>query len=369
MASIPHPPRFSPELGQREDTRVTELAPPRAGRLAVLVQAGNASQADDFGVTPLIPIGGGVQIGRGISLAGGGPPIDDPRVSRAHAEITRASGGYHVCDLGSTNGTFVDGLRVNEPFPIQDGSIIGIGPYVFVFRMIPRTALAAVGEELATPFGPVPTVSAEAAMIIRRLRALARVDLDLLITGETGVGKEVYARSIHRASGRQGRFLAINCAAIPETLIESELFGYAKGAHSTATDAKAGLLEEADGGTLFLDEIGDMPMPAQTKLLRFLQDRRFVPSAARARARSMFGSSPPPAAVSRRPVEIRGCASTSPRASDQNRSGSRPCATASRTSAGWSNTSWATTRSRSRSKRTSRSSFTPGPATSASWRR
>jgi pSer/pThr/pTyr-binding forkhead associated (FHA) protein len=277
MASIPPLPGFSPDLGQKEDTRVTELAPPRAGRLAVLVQAGNASQADDFGGTPLIPVGGGIQIGRGVSLTGSGPPFDDPRVSRAHAEITRASGGYQICDLGSTNGTFVDGARVNEPFPIQDGSVIGVGPYVFVFRMIPRTALAAVGEELATPFGPVPTVSADAAMIIRRLRALARVELDILITGETGVGKEVYARSIHRASGRQGRFLAINCAAIPENLIESELFGYAKGAHSTATDAKAGLLEEADGGTLFLDEIGDMPMPAQTKLLRFLQDRRFVP--------------------------------------------------------------------------------------------
>ena len=148
----------------------------------------HASQAEAFSATPLIPIGGGVQIGRGISLAGGGPAIDDPRVSRVHAEsrappavITSATSGApmepSLTGYGSTN---------RSRFTTDRSSASALR---LRFSMIPRTALAAVGEELATPFGPVPTVSAEAAMIIRRLRALARVDLDLLITGDTGVGK------------------------------------------------------------------------------------------------------------------------------------------------------------------------------------
>jgi two-component system NtrC family response regulator len=110
-----------------------------------------------------------------------------------------------------------------------------------------------------------------------RLRRLAASEGELLILGETGAGKEVYARAVHQASGRKGRFVAINCAAIPRELVESELFGYRQGAHSTAHQAKAGLIEEAEGGTLFLDEIGEMTPEAQIKILRFLQDRELTP--------------------------------------------------------------------------------------------
>ncbi|HSY41750.1 MAG TPA: sigma 54-interacting transcriptional regulator, partial [Polyangia bacterium] len=102
-------------------------------------------------------------------------------------------------------------------------------------------------------------------------------ETELLLVGETGVGKEVCARSIHRASGRKGRFVAINCAALPASLVESELFGFLAGAHSTARTAKAGLVEAADGGTLLLDEIGEMAPELQTKIFRFLQDRTFSP--------------------------------------------------------------------------------------------
>jgi transcriptional regulator with PAS, ATPase and Fis domain len=123
------------------------------------------------------------------------------------------------------------------------------------------------------------------ALLRQRLRRLARTELDLLFTGETGVGKEVYAQAVHRASGRRGPFVAVNCAALPEHLVESELFGYVRGAHSTAEQAKPGLVELAAGGTLFLDEIGEMPAAAQAKLLRFLQSRELVPlGATRARA-------------------------------------------------------------------------------------
>src|SRR6185295_12810184 len=95
--------------------------------------------------------------------------------------------------------------------------------------------------------------------------------------GETGVGKEVFAHAIHAASGRRGKLMAINCAALPRELVESELFGYERGAHSTAKARKAGLIEAADGGTLFLDELGEMSLDVQSKLLRFLQDRSYVP--------------------------------------------------------------------------------------------
>jgi len=107
------------------------------------------------------------------------------------------------------------------------------------------------------------------------LQRLAASDTSVLITGESGVGKEVVALRLHRLSHQEPRpFVAINCAALPEALMEAELFGYEKGAYTGATSAKPGLLEQADGGTLFLDEIGDMPAAMQAKLLRALQTRQ-----------------------------------------------------------------------------------------------
>lgn len=107
-------------------------------------------------------------------------------------------------------------------------------------------------------------------------RASAR-RINVLILGETGAGKEVLAQTIHDLSGRRGTFMALNCAGLPETLVESELFGYEKGAFSGATSAKVGLMEAANGGTVFLDEIGEMPEKIQARLLRALETREVLP--------------------------------------------------------------------------------------------
>ena len=109
--------------------------------------------------------------------------------------------------------------------------------------------------------------------ICRTIEKVARSDATVMLLGESGTGKEVLAQGLHQASKRSGKFVAINCAAIPENLLESELFGYERGAFTGATKTTVGRFETAAGGTLFLDEIGDLPMPLQAKLLRFLQER------------------------------------------------------------------------------------------------
>src|SRR5262249_53912781 len=150
-----------------------------------------------------------------------------------HARLVRAGGGWDIEDLGSKNGTSVDNVRLEGPTRLRDGALIFIGNHVGVFRMISALELEAIKAELVAPLGPVATTSPALAVACDRLRRLAASDSELLIVGETGVGKEVYARAVHQASGRRGRFMAINCAAIPRELVESELFGYRAGAHST----------------------------------------------------------------------------------------------------------------------------------------
>ncbi len=137
-------------------------------------------------------------------------------------------------------------------------------------------------------------VARSAAMqrVLPLIQEAARCDVIVLITGESGAGKEVLARSIHYNSARSNLpFFAINCAAIPEQLVESELFGYEKGAFSGAQQRKAGLLEQAAEGTLLLDEIGDLPLPAQAKLLRLIETKEMIPlgatQAVKVRARIM----------------------------------------------------------------------------------
>ncbi|MCK9565202.1 MAG: sigma-54 dependent transcriptional regulator [Methanothrix sp.] len=127
-------------------------------------------------------------------------------------------------------------------------------------------------------FDGIVARSARMQMVLEKVTLIARTDSTVYINGESGTGKELIAKAIHTASPRKDKpFIAINCAAIPENLLESELFGHEKGAFTGALATTKGLFSQADRGTLFLDEIGDMPFSLQAKLLRVLQDKQFYP--------------------------------------------------------------------------------------------
>jgi transcriptional regulator with PAS, ATPase and Fis domain len=224
----------------------------------------------------VLRIPGSLEIGRQPDAKGDlGWAVDDDRISRRHATIETDGrrGWAQLTDLGSRNGTIVDGQAVNEPVPLTNGSLIFLGTHAAVFRFVSEADLTAIAQDLAEPFTPVPTTSPDLARRFQMLRHLAHGNEDLLIVGETGVGKEQIARAVHRTSQRWGKFVAINCPALPGSLIESELFGYVKGAHSQASRDKLGLIDEAEHGTLFLDEFAEIPSEVQAKLLRFLEDR------------------------------------------------------------------------------------------------
>ncbi|HEU4696184.1 MAG TPA: PEP-CTERM-box response regulator transcription factor [Sphingomicrobium sp.] len=125
----------------------------------------------------------------------------------------------------------------------------------------------------ATVLGAIVTGAPEMLKVAKTIERVATADVSVMLLGASGTGKELLARAVHEKSGRKGEFIAINCAAIPENLLEAELFGYERGAFTGAVKSNVGKIELAQGGTLFLDEVGDIPLPLQVKLLRFLQER------------------------------------------------------------------------------------------------
>jgi DNA-binding NtrC family response regulator len=162
---------------------------------------------------------------------------------------------------------------LQKPFDPDDVMLV-------VARALERRSLRAQAAELRTqltgqaPFHQIVGRSPGMQQVFQALRQAADLDITVLITGDSGTGKELAARAIHAQSGRKsGPFIPVNCGALPAELIESELFGHAKGAFSGATSAKAGLWEEAEGGTLFLDEVGELPPVVQVKLNRALQEK------------------------------------------------------------------------------------------------
>jgi DNA-binding NtrC family response regulator len=197
--------------------------------------------------------------------------VDDPRVSRVHATLHVSSRSLKVRlnDEESRHGTFVHGDRIAESW-LTDGDVVRIGDTFFLLRLRPNEV------DDATIPGLVG-VSAAACALRAAIAQVADHDVTVMIRGESGTGKEVVARSVHALSGRRGSFVALNCAAIPAELAESQLFGHVAGAFTGARSDSIGFFRAADGGTVFLDEIGDMPLALQPKLLRALEQREVVP--------------------------------------------------------------------------------------------
>jgi sigma-54 dependent transcriptional regulator, acetoin dehydrogenase operon transcriptional activator AcoR len=189
--------------------------------------------------------------------------------SRHHAEIVRRGPLWVIRDLGSTNGTFVNAERVAEA-PLASGEVVRLGEWVGIVVAADR---AGGIEKLAEGLLGGPRLG----QALEPGRRAAATDLAVIIQGETGTGKEQVARAIHSWSGRAGSFVAVNCAALPESLAEAELFGYRKGAFTGASRDAPGYFRAAHQGTLLLDEIVDLPAGVQAKLLRVIERGEVVP--------------------------------------------------------------------------------------------
>lgn len=201
----------------------------------------------------------------------------DSWMSSEHARLVRASGQWQIVDAGSKNGTLVNGHEVDRKV-LCDGDLVELGQTMFVYRerLTVDGASDRTAPELAAPTPELATFRPELAKRFGELANVARSSVSVVVRGESGTGKEVVARALHALSGRTGSFVAVNCGALPATLVETELFGHRKGAFSGAIDDRPGLIRSADRGTLFLDEIGDLPLPAQAALLRVLQEREVL---------------------------------------------------------------------------------------------
>ncbi len=237
--------------------------------------------------------------------------LNDDRCSRLHAAVTWQGDGWYLRDLASRNGTVLNGKRVTEEVKLADGDQIQIGHATLQFRVAKVDSSAdnnpeMISESLAAALGGAAKQTELTSHLIRvndenkMLRSLLELDTEIvgvspamenvlrmiqrvapsratvLIRGESGVGKELIARTVHANSPRRDKpMICLNCAALSETLLESELFGHEKGAFTGATERKIGKFEAADGSTLFVDEIAEMSPSLQAKILRVLEGQPF----------------------------------------------------------------------------------------------
>ncbi len=223
-----------------------------------LVFCGERVQANDF------PIEARCAVGRSVQGAGDVKLDGDARVSRQHAVLVVEKRQLRLENL-SQRGSFVNGTLVEGACALYDGDVVRMGDSFLVARNVPDNLRDA---EVSGILGRAPSIV--------QLRGLIRVvgptKASVMLLGETGAGKEVAARALHEESGRRGPFVAVNCAAIPENLAESQLFGHKAGSFTGAQKDHAGFFRQADGGTLFLDEVGELPLTLQPKLLRVLDE-------------------------------------------------------------------------------------------------
>ena len=220
-----------------------------------------------------LPQSGEVVIGRGEDTQ---VRIDHATVSRRHVTLLLGS-EVRLVDHGSFNGTKIGGTKIapNIPMPVGLSTIVELGETMIVVQ-VEGAAPVTASRSLASA-APRPDVSAGMQHLFRLVDNVAQSNITVIVRGETGAGKEVISEEIHKRSARAaGPLVKLNCAALPEHLLEGELFGYERGAFTGANQAKAGLIESADGGTLFLDEIGEMPLATQAKLLRVVESREVM---------------------------------------------------------------------------------------------
>ena len=197
--------------------------------------------------------------------------VSDETVSRYHCKIVQEENAYLLQDLGSTNGTFINRVRIKEAY-LKPGCTVGLGNFELKFHSADEKVeiVPSKKEKLGTMVGRHVKMRELYAI----LEKIAPTATTVVIEGETGTGKEVVAQTIHQLSTRAtGPFMVVDCGAVPENLIESELFGHEKGSFTGAIMTRQGLFEMAHGGTLFLDELGELPLDLQPKLLRALEQR------------------------------------------------------------------------------------------------
>ena len=223
--------------------------------------------------------------GRACSLAEGemiiGSHIDcdltltDERVSGRHVGIRAVEGRFVVRDLGSRNGTWYEGSRVSE-VTVSAGSTLMVAKTPL--RIEPEAQPLDIPPSQSRRFGELVGESLVMREVFGVLERVASSDATVVVEGETGSGKELVARALHDASARRrGPFITVDCGALPENLLESELFGHVRGAYTGAATSRAGMIARADGGTLFLDELGKVSPTVQARLLRVLEERAVRP--------------------------------------------------------------------------------------------
>ncbi|AKT39213.1 sigma 54-interacting transcriptional regulator [Chondromyces crocatus] len=233
----------------------------RGGRIRVLKANARNPNWVDIGPEPII-------VGRNAACQ---LVLEDGKVSAVHAEFVATEQGVRLRDLGSRNGTFIAGVRVADVF-LMSNTKMRLGETEMQFEPVrpERITVSALPA-----FGPMVAQSPSMRTIFEKLSKVAPTDLTVLITGETGTGKELVAQAVHLASPRAKKpFVIVDCGSIPPTLAEATLFGHERGAFTGAVDKRLSPFLEADGGTIFLDELGELPIDVQPKLLRALAERR-----------------------------------------------------------------------------------------------